>query len=88
MEALCVPTSLPALPHWRWWPHLPPWWLDATITVALRHLAHRNDTTYELTAVAALGAVAALQAVVGPPLLLPSPQVEEWALWAAKSRPG
>ena len=43
--------------------------------------AHRNDTTYELTAVAALGAVAALHAVVGPPLLLAPARLEEWALW-------
>ena len=63
-------------------------WLYVTITGALRHLTQRTDATAELTAVAALGVVAALQAVVGPPLLLPSPQVEEWALWAAKSRPG
>ena len=56
-------------------------WLSVTITVALRYLAHRTDTTYEVTAVAALGAVAALQAVVGPPLLLSSAHLEEWALW-------
>ncbi len=56
-------------------------WLDATITVALRYLAHRTDTTYEVTAVAALGAVAAFQAVVGPPLRLAPAQMEEWTLW-------
>ena len=56
-------------------------WLDATITVALRQLTQRNDTTAELMAVAALGTVAALHAVVGPPLLLSSAHLEEWALW-------
>jgi len=56
-------------------------WLDATITGALRHLTQRNDTTAELTAVGALGVVAAIQAVVGPPLLLAPAQMEEWALW-------
>ena len=56
-------------------------WLDATITVALRQLTQRNDTTAELTAVGALGVVAALQAVGGPPLFLAPAQLEEWTLW-------
>ncbi len=56
-------------------------WLYVTITGALRHLTQRTDATAELTAVAALGVVAALQAVVGPPLLLAPAQMEEWTLW-------